>query len=131
MKYSLALLLLCSCSNSLQAAEPADGGEYDLDICDLDVLAPRQIGGLGARSDTARTTAIYQYVDKTACGPWCYQCGDNLMTITCHNHTELWSLHGVSIVSGYRATLQVVENQQVVDTERLSLGQADKDGAQP
>jgi hypothetical protein len=138
MKFLISLLLLSGGCAVGVSSDPApvhvvdqDDAGPGPDICDLNVLAPRQIGGLGARSDTIHTLAIYQYVDKTDCAPWYYQCGDNLMVITCPKRTERWSLDGVSLVSGYHATLQIYEDGQLVSTEKLALGPTEKDAPQP
>lgn len=86
MRYFPLMILMAGCASSVPATpEP--------DICALNVLAPRSILAAGARSDTAVTEAIYEYVPRE-CQPWLHSCENGTLTIRCADHVERWAIQG-------------------------------------
>lgn len=117
-------LLLVGCA-SRSSLEREVEQEIELDACHLDVLAPRMISALGARSDTARLMAIYEWVPRD-CAPWMYSCSINRLKLTCDGHQEVWSLTGGDERRGLETSVLITAGQEVYE-ERLLLQVIDRD----
>lgn len=118
------LIVLAGCASTELGTE-VEHDASNLDACDLNVLAPRLISGLGARSDTAQELAIYQWVPRE-CSPWLYSCALNRMKLSCEGHQEVWSLIKGDADRGFETSITVTDGNDTYE-ERVLLQLTERD----
>lgn len=125
----LLLTLLTACTGQI-SGDPiqTDAGPQVTSgpsVCDLFVFEPRSITALGSRSDTAVVTTIPEYIPD-GCAPFNYHCADNLLRLTCEDHTEEWKITGGDSARGFQVDLKVTDGSVTSDSSLL-VGVAERD----